>query len=108
VWFHHIHSGLQWRKMPVYWQTKKIRRVVKSTLASETSALLECAETAVFIIKLLTHLINASGIEVHCYVDNENLVAALHSTKQVEDRRLRIDVAVLQDMLRRGEVSSVT
>ena len=36
-------------RCPLLWQTRKIRRVVKSTLAAETLALLECAETAVYL-----------------------------------------------------------
>ena len=40
-------------KCPIYWESRKIRRVVKSTLAAETLALLDCAETAVYINKIM-------------------------------------------------------
>ena len=33
-------------RCPIYWETKKVTRVVKSTLLAETMALLDCAETA--------------------------------------------------------------
>ena len=45
---------------------------------------------------------------VKCYVDNKSLVEALHSTKSVEDKHLRIDVAVLRDMMQRKDISEVS
>ena len=45
---------------------------------------------------------------IKCYVDNKSLVDALQSCKNVEDRRLRIDIAVLRDMLERREVEEVS
>ena len=36
-------------RCPLYWHTRKIRRVVKSTLAAETMALLEGAETGLYL-----------------------------------------------------------
>ena len=41
------------------------------------------------------------------FVDNKSLVDALASSKQVEDRRLRIDIAVLDDMLAKKEINCV-
>lgn len=41
-------------------------------------------------------------------MDNKSLVDALHSCKNVDDRRLRIDIAVLRDMLERGEIGEVS
>ena len=45
-------------RCPIFWQSRKIRRVVKSTLAAETLALLECSETAFFIAKIISDLVN--------------------------------------------------
>jgi hypothetical protein len=95
-------------RCPIAWQTKKIRRVVKSTLAAETLALLDCSEAAVFIVKLLSEIGVREQVNVKCYVDNKNLVESLYSSHYVEDRRLRIDIAVLQDMMKRREIHSVS
>ena len=95
-------------RCPIYWQTRKIRRVVKSTLSSETLALLECAETAIYLVNILSELSRCGKIKIYCFVDNRSLVDALYSCKNVEDRRLRIDVAVLQDMLERHEITKVS
>ena len=94
-------------RYPIYWQSRKIRRVVKSTLAAETLALLECAETAFFIAKIISDLVNIPPPKIFCHVDNQSLVDALYSSKLVDDKRLRIDIAALQDMISRGELHGV-
>lgn len=98
------------RKCPIAWQSRKIRRVVKSTLAAECLALLDCADTAVFLSHMFAEVacVKQQILKVKCCVDNKSLVEALYSTKSVEDHRLRIDIAVLKDMLRRGELTQVS
>ena len=95
-------------RAPIVWQSRKIRRVVKSTLAAETLALLECAEAAFYVSKMISEIMNVPQMKINCKVDNHSLVEALRSSKLVEDRRLRIDIAVLKDMISKGELSSVS
>ena len=40
-------------------------------------------------------------------VDNKSLVDAIYSSKNVEDRRLRVDIAVIKDMVERDELQKV-
>ena len=40
-------------------------------------------------------------------MDNKSLVDALQSTNKIEDHRLRVDLAVLEDMISRKEVCEV-
>ena len=58
------------------WQSKKISRVVKSTLAAETLALLDAAETGYYIKRLIESFLglNSGSIEVRCFTDNKSLV----------------------------------
>ena len=96
------------RRCPVSWQSKRVRRVVKSTLAAETLALLDSAEAGVYIAALLAEILGcAPGIVVRCFVDNKSLVEALYSTKSIEDKHLRISLAVLRDMLNKHSIHSV-
>ena len=96
-------------RCPVTWQSRKVRRVVKSTLAAETLALLDAAETGVYLATLMKQLLNLSvGPIVKCFVDNRSLVDALNSTTGVEDKLLRINMAVLKDMLYRRDLHSVS
>ena len=100
-------SSTEGKRCPIYWESRKIRRVVKSTLAAETLALIDGAETAVYIGKLIHELSDEANIPIICYTDNKSLVDVLDSTKNVDDRRLRIDVALLRDMLQRKDISSI-
>ena len=96
-------------KCPLTWQSKKVRRVVKSTLAAETLSLLDAAEAGIYMAHMIGEILNLSCLPlVKCYVDNKSLVDSLYSTKQVDDKHLRINLAVLGDMLEQGEISSVT
>ena len=96
-------------KCPLSWQSKKVRRVVKSTLAAETLALLDAAEEGIYIAELLSELVGLDSPPiVKCFVDNRSLVENLYSTKLVDDKLLRNHVAVLKDLLERKELASVT
>ena len=52
--------------------------------------------------------ISRDNIMIKCYVDNKSLVEACYSTKAVEDKHLRINIAVLRDMISNKDISSVT
>ena len=94
----------------VTWQSKRIKRVVKSTLAAETLALLDCAEAGVYVAKLLSESLKKSilSFPVKCFVDNKSLVESVYSTKAVEDKYLRINISVLRDMLASKDIHSVS
>ena len=92
---------------PIVWQSRKIRRVVKSTLAAETLALVECVDSAVYIKEILSELSGCTEMPINCYVDNKSLFDSLNSNKHVDDKRLRIDLAVLNEMIERKEIQSV-
>lgn len=94
-------------RCPIIWQSKKIKRVVKSTIAAETLALLDGAETAVYLAELISQITGNEKLKVRCYVDNKSVVDSLHSLKRVENKRLRIDMSVLSNMLQRGEIESI-
>ena len=77
------------------WQSKKVRRVVKSTLAAEALALLDVAEAGVYLATLLTEI---TGLEpvVKCFVDNKSLVENSYSTKLIEDKLIHSHMSVLK------------
>ena len=88
-------------RCPLLWQSRKVRRVVKSTLAAETLALLEAAEAAVFLSRIVQE-ITGLELQIFCKVDNKGLVDSVNSCKNVDDKRLRID------MLAREEIAEVS
>lgn len=92
---------------PLSWRSGKIRRVVRSTLAAETLALVEGLEEAIFHQKLLSEIIPGCSVPILGVVDNKSLVESVRSTKSVDDRRLRIDIGEIKEMLAENVVDSV-
>ena len=91
---------------PIAWQSRKIRRVVKSTIAAECLAAVEAAEMTVFLATVLRDIFRVStNIGTIVFCDSKNLVNAVHSSTNLEDKRLVIDVSILRDMLQRNELS---
>ena len=92
----------------MFWRSRKIARVVKSTLAAETLALVEGAETASYIASIIKEVARIEQIQIHCYVDNKSLVDALHSDKNSLNHGIKKEMAVMEDMLNRKEINSVS
>lgn len=90
---------------PMCWASKKLDRVTKSPLASETLALNEGADAGVLTAVMIQEVFQLSKLpDVLCKTDNASLVETLNSNNLVSDRRLRIDVARLKEMKSRGEI----
>ena len=95
------------KSCPLYWESKKIKRVVKSSLAAETLATTEAVDMAFYLGNILSQVIhNADGnvIPIELIVDNHSLHDNVYSTKNVSEKRLRIDLAILKQMVTEGEL----
>ena len=96
---------------PISWNTKKIRRVVKSTIAAEALSLVDGLDTAFYVGSIVTEILyrnaDCNKIPINCYIDNHSLYENLHSTKSVSEKRLRIDIAAVKEMMQKGEISDV-
>lgn len=101
-------ADLEGNYCPLAWQSRRIRRVVKSTLAAECLAAIEAAESSVLLCTILKELLNSNSVDVVIYCDNRNLVDSVYSTTNIEDKRLLIDVCVLRDMVECGEIKQFT
>ena len=44
-------------------------------------------------------------IQIHCFVDNKSVVESLLSGKEVEGRLSRIDMAAIEEMVERKQIS---
>ena len=90
------------------WQSKKIKRVVKSTLAAETLALQEGAEHCYVISSFLKEVAGISnGFPITIYTDNESLDNNLKTSNVVTEKRLNMDLMIIRDMLERHEIHTV-
>lgn len=94
---------------PLAWEAKKIRRVVKSTLAAETLAASDAVDTCYYLGSMLSEILfnvhDKNVIPITCYVDNYSLFENAHSTKNVTEKRLRIDLAALKELVKEGQVT---
>ena len=95
------------QRCPIFWQSRKLDRVVNSTLAAETLALVEGAGATVNMEGIIKELTGLPDIKIHCYIDNKSLVESLSSSKQVKDRRLRLDTTILENMMAREEINKI-
>ena len=95
--------------VPIAWQSRRVRRVVKSTVAAECLAAIESAENVVLISAALKSIMKnfVCSINTFVYCDNKNLVNAVYSSTKVEDQRLQIDICVLRDMVLNHELSKI-
>ena len=99
-------GGICGKVIPIFWQSKKLNRVTKSPLASETLALSEAADAAFLLSKILQEVFNTSTFPmIECFTDNASLTETLHTSNIVSDRRLRVDIHRLREMVAKQEIS---
>ena len=95
---------------PIQWQSKKVCRVVKSTLAAECLAMEDAADSAFYIKNVLMELLSLGPERVlmKCVIDNASLYEALFSSTNVkEDKRLILDISLLKEMYEKEEINSI-
>ena len=91
---------------PIMWQSKRLHRVTKSPLASETMALAEAADAGYFLAQITQEIFNLKKkLKIVCNTDSKSLVDHLSNSKVIQDVRLRVDIARLREMVKLQEIS---
>ena len=74
---------------PIEWNAKKIKRVVRSTLAAEMLSLGEGLEASFYYRQILEDMLGLESktITIKAYVDNKSVIEALLSTRIVDDKK---------------------
>jgi len=86
--------------IPIAWQSKKLQRVTKSPLASETLALSEGVDASHFVAAIFKEIFCLSHLPiVKCITDSKSLFELLRTTNVTKDLRLRVDIARLRQLL---------
>ena len=94
------------KSAPLDWRSKRLTRTPKNTLAAETISMVEGFESAYLISKLLNEILHqntSKEIEIEAITDNFSLFEASHTTTAIQDRRLRIELAILREGITRSE-----
>ena len=90
------------------WSSKKLDRVVNSTSAAETMSLLKGFEAGYLLKTTVGNLIsNGLDLNVDMYTDCKNLKQVVNNSKNIDNKRLKIDVCTLRDHLLKKELSSL-
>ena len=90
------------------WQSKKLRRIDRSTLSAETLAAFEDLDAAIFCQTVISEITNDQPkVPIKLLCVNAFLVEAVCSTKAVTDRRLRVDVGYLREIVNNQSVESI-
>lgn len=99
------------RFSPICWQSKRIRRVVRSTLAGETLALGDGIDSAVFLATLYSQLTTGdctrNTLPIVCVTDNHSLFDAIKSTKSVTEKRLRLEISGVKELISSGIIQQI-
>ena len=94
------------RTCPIFWQSRQIRRRANLILIAETLALLEGSETAINLNNIISQMIGSHALKINCYTDCKSLYLSIHSSKQNDNKKLRLDINVLEDMLESKEINT--
>ena len=99
------------KSCPIVWKSGRVQRVVKSTLAAEGLSLTEGLDEAIYIRQILCEIF-ATNVKSDLFpiigiTDHEGLCRNIRSTKLVEDRRLRVDLAGVKQNIVRGEIREI-
>lgn len=96
---------------PLAWQSKKVRRIVRSTLAAETLAMADAVDTGIFLGLLYSELTKGNAapniLPLTCITDNHSLFDNLHSTNHVGEKRLRIEINGIKELMASGHIAEV-
>ena len=98
-------EGANKKAIPITWQSKKLNRVTKSPLASEALSLAEGADAGFLVAKMFQEIFKTQeAIKIECITDNESLCQTLKTTTTIADKRMRVDIARLRQMVDREEI----
>ena len=95
---------------PLSWKSNKVKRKVSSTLAAETLSLHDALDEAIYCKGLICETcfnVKVCDLPVLGFTDNKSLYENVYSTKQVNEKRLRINIAEIRRLIDEKEVKSI-
>jgi hypothetical protein len=94
------------RAAPLGWTSNKVKRVVGSTVAAEALSLKMGLDHGFYLRAILAEVlaVDMFKIPIIAHIDSNNLFEAVYSTKFVEDKKLRLDIAQIQEAIAKEKV----
>ena len=91
------------------WKSKKIKRVVHSTIASECLSLVDAIGDACYVRNVIEEILyqdpRKKEIPIHMYVDSKQLFKAISSTHMVQEKLLRLNIAEVKQIVCNNEMN---
>ena len=94
-------------KLGIAWQSHRIKRIVNTTLAAEAMALIEASGKAYWIWCIINEIFLTIAIPVICLANSKTLHYAVKSSKQIADKRLSIDLAMIKEKCENKEIENI-
>ena len=95
------------KRCPIWWKSRKARRVAKSTIEAEALSAGEAMEGAIYFNKLWEEIVGGRKLDIMVKTDSKTLMKAVKSSTGVSSKRLKIDIAAMREAMEKGEVSEV-
>ena len=94
------------------WKSKKLCKVVKSAMATETLIQVEAAEACFWLANLLSEILyckpnDNKNIKIECFPDNYQLYDSVYSTRPIQDQRLWKEITLLREMINKKEITTI-
>jgi hypothetical protein len=90
----------------IFWESRTIKRVCRSSSASEVPSAVEGYDATMWLLALWKE-ISGQDLDALLVTDIESLQQKAVSTALLTEKRVRIDMALLRQGLRRGEYGLV-
>ena len=84
--------------IPLAWQSRKLPRIVHSTLSAEALALIGALDYAILLRDQFLEM-SLFSLSIYCYIDNKSLLDSKNSLKNVTEKRLRVDISYIREIV---------
>ena len=93
-------------------EVKEFEEGSKCTFSAETLALEKALESCFMIENLLCEMSNKEMhpdiFPTYCYADNKSLVETVNSTKTSTEKRLKVDICIISEMIEKLQVKQIS
>lgn len=94
-------------RCPIWWKSRKARRVAKSTIEAEALSVGEAIEGVIYFNRLWKEIVGERELEALVMTDSKTLMTAIKSSTGVSSKRLKIDIAAIRETIESGEIREV-
>ena len=95
------------QRCPLWWKSRKARRIAKSTIEAEALSVGEVIEGLVYFNRLWEEVVGERKLEALVKTDSRTLMTAIKSSTGVSSKRLKFDIAAIRETIESGEIKEV-